>query len=562
MNLKQLPFTDPKYLKPLEAYWGRYVEIGLSSLIVNAFTLATPIFSMLIYDKVIGNNITQTLWALAIGMILFALLDFILRAIRAYYVEQIAIRSDIALDEVLVSRLLVGDIGKVPPVGATLAAYRELAGAREFLSAQSIMVVADLPFTIIFLIALMVVGGPIVLSPLIIGVGIVLLQALLAQPAKDYQKLTRNAEAIKLGQLNELVTIAEVFASTKLGKVFRLRWQGISEQQSVAHGKSRFWSSLGSAVAISSSTLVYVVTMVAGVLLIEAQSMTVGALVAASMLSSRALANISMAVNLFTKFRHLQQANASLSKLVDLQAESQKREMPPAPVERRMFVRGLNHRFRKEGLPALESATFGIEPGERIGIVGRPGSGKTTLVRALAGVIHPSAGDVLIDGIPVNTYLPEERADWMVYKAQEPMLFAGTLEENVRAGNRTATAEAVMQALAGAGLREAIRTGELSLAHEIAPYGTNLSGGQRQAIALARALLSEAKLVILDEPTSGFDIPTEQAVAQYLQIWSQGKTLILATHSPVLLNLLCDRLIVVNGGKIVADGPRQALLKS
>ncbi|MCK6390295.1 MAG: hypothetical protein L6Q40_04620, partial [Azonexus sp.] len=169
MKLPSLSSLEPKYLMPLRAYWGRYVEIGLSSLIVNTFMLATPVFSMLVFDKVIGNSITQTLWALAIGMLLFSLLDFVLRAIRAYYVEQIAIRSDIALDEMLVGRLMVGDIGKVPPVGAALAAYRELTGARDFLSAQTLMVLADLPFTIVFLIMLMIVGGPIVLAPLLIG---------------------------------------------------------------------------------------------------------------------------------------------------------------------------------------------------------------------------------------------------------------------------------------------------------------------------------------------------------------------------------------------------------
>lgn len=562
MNLKQFPLTDPKYLMPLRAYWGRYVEIGLSSLIVNAFMLATPVFAMLVFDKIIGNNITHTLWALAIGMLLFALLDFILRAIRAYYVEQIAIRSDVSLDEMLVNRLMVGDIGKTPPVGAALAAYRELTAARDFISAQTLMVLADLPFTIVFMIVLAIIGGPIVLSPLLIGSAVVVIQTALAMPARDYQKTSRQAEAIKLGQLTELLSASEVFASTKLGPGFRMRWKGLSEQQCVSQGKSRFWNALGGAVTMSSSTVTYVTTMVIGVFLIESQSITVGALVAASMLSSRALANISQAVTLFAKFRHLQEANASLNRMVSLHAEAQSREAPPAPVEGRLFVRALSHRFRKEGLAALENANFGVEPGERIGIVGRPGSGKSTLVRALAGVIHPSSGDVLVDGIPVNRYLPEERSDWLVYKPQEPLLFAGTLEDNVRAGNRQASAEAVMQALAGAGLREAIRIGELSLAHDIAPYGSNLSGGQRQGIALARALLSTARIVILDEPTSGFDIPTEQAVALYLQTWSQGKTLILATHSPLLLNLLCDRLIVVNGGKIVADGPRQKILQN
>lgn len=552
---------DPKYLLPLRAYWGRYIEIGLGSLFINAFALATPFFSMLIYDKVVGNSITDTLWALAIGMMLFTLLDFVLRAIRAYYVEQIAIRSDLSLDTILLSRLIGSDVGKVPPVGSVLAGYRELTTAREFLSAQSIMVVADLPFTFIYVLALIIVGGWVVVAPLFIGALVVTIQVLLSYPTQDYQKISRNAEAAKLGMLTEMLTTAEVFASSRIGSSFRERWQAVSERQSVSNGKGRFWGALSVALAMSSNTFVYIVTIVIGVYLIEAQAMTMGALVAASMLASRSLANISQAVMMFTKFKHLRSAHAALNKLVNLHEEDHAHETPPAPVEGRIFTRGVGHRFRKEGLPALENASFGVEPGERIGIVGRPGSGKTTLVRALAGVIHPTSGDVLIDGVPVNHYLPEERADWLVYKPQEALLFSGTLEDNVRCGNTTATADQVMQALAGAGLREAIRVGELSLAHEIAPYGNNLSGGQRQAIALARALLSPARVVLLDEPTAGFDIPTEQQVAQYLKEWGSGRTLIIATHSPLLLNTLCDRLIVVNGGKIVADGPRQKILQ-
>lgn len=559
--MKSHDYSDPKYLMPLRAYWRRYIEIGLSSLFVNGFALVLPFFSMLVYDKVVGNNITETLWALAIGMLIFALLDFILRSLRAFYVEQIAIRSDTALDSVLVSRLLVHDIGKTPPVGAVLAGYRDLAGAREFLSAQTITVLADLPFTVIYLIALVVVGGMAALPPVLVGVGLVILQSLFAIPARDYQKASRNAEAIKLGLLTELLHGAEVFASTRQGKGFRKRWMEISERQSVTNGKSRFWSSLSMAATMSSSTVVYVLTIVFGVYLIEAQTMTIGALIACSMLASRVLANVSQAVTLVSKARHLISAHQGLSQLVNLNEETQQRDPMTPPVEGRIFVRSVGHRFRQEGLPALENINISIEPNERIGIVGRPGSGKTTLVRALAGVIHPSTGDVLVDGVPVNHYLPEERAEWMVYKPQEQHLFAGTVEQNVRSGNAGATADAVMEALSGAGLRDAIRLGELSLAHEVAPHGANLSGGQRQAIVLARALLSPARIVILDEPTSGFDITTEQAVTQYLKAWTERKTLILATHSPLLLTALCDRLIVINGGKVVADGPRQNILK-
>ncbi|MEY3201219.1 MAG: hypothetical protein RIR70_769 [Pseudomonadota bacterium] len=554
-------FSDPKYLIPLRAFWRRYVEIGLSSLFINGFALAVPLFSMLIYDKVVGNNITETLWALVIGMLLFSVLDFILRTLRAFYIEQIAVGSDLALDKALVGKLLVDDISKIPPVGSLLSSYRELTGARDFLSAQTITVLGDLPFTLLYLIALTMIGGTAVLPPVLIGCLVVGLQTLFSLPARDYHQISRKEEATKLGLLTELLSGAEAFASTHMGKGLRQRWLRISERQSVANGKGRFWNALIGTVTLSSTSVVYVATMVVGVYLIESQQLTIGGLTACTMLSSRVMANIAQGVTVLSKYRALMDASRGLNALVHLSEKSAQRPPMGRPVEGRIFVRGVTHRFRKEGLASLDNVSLSIEPGERIGIVGRPGSGKTTLVRALAGVIAPSSGDVLIDGVPIHTFLPEERADWMVFKPQEQLLFAGTVEHNIRAGNEIASTDEVMGALVAAGMREAIRIGELSLAHEVAPYGANLSGGQRQAIMLARALLSPGRLVILDEPTSGFDVGTEQAVVQYMAQWCEGKTLILATHSPVLLTTLCTRIIAINGGKVVADGPREQILK-
>jgi len=231
----------------------------------------------------------------------------------------------------------------------------------------------------------------------------------------------------------------------------------------------------------------------------------------------------------------------------------------PRPLKGRITARQLGYRFKKDGPLALDGLTFNIEPGERVGLLGRPGSGKTTLLRCLAGVVRPSSGEVLIDGTAVRQHDAYTRARWMAYKPQDPMLFEGTLEENILAGAEFAAREAVERALEVSGLQEYIRRGELNLGMPIEPRGVNLSGGQRQAVALARSLVITPSILLLDEPTSGLDVAGEKAIAARLRDFSQGRTLVVATHSHVMLAML-DRLIVIDGGRIVADGPREKVL--
>ena len=231
----------------------------------------------------------------------------------------------------------------------------------------------------------------------------------------------------------------------------------------------------------------------------------------------------------------------------------------PRPLEGRITVRRLGYRFKADGPMALDGLTFNIEPGERVGLLGRPGSGKTTMLRCLAGVVRPSTGEVLVDGVTVRQHDAYSRARWMAYKPQDPILFEGTLEENILAGAEFVGRESVERALEVAGLQEYIRRGELNLGMAIEPRGVNLSGGQRQAVALARSLVSSPIILLLDEPTAGLDVAGEKAIAARLREFSQGKTLVVATHSHAMLAML-DRLIVVDGGRIVADGPREKVL--
>lgn len=553
--------AEPSYFIPLRAYWPQYVEILLAGIAINFIALLSPVFSMLVYDRIVGNRISETLWALALGMGLAALLDFSLRAIRAWYIEHIASNSDVMLDRALLRRLLHHDAAVLPPVGAVLNKYKELAAARDFITSGYLLSVADLPFYLLFMLTLWIIGGAVSLVPLVTGILMVASHVVCSIPARDYGSQSRKAAGVKVALLAEILSEGELLKTSLLRVPVARRWQGESEAAAAAGARGRFWTALGAASGNFWMIATTVGTLVAGVYQIEARALTTGGLIACTMLASRSMMSLASVTVLFTRFREMRRSGKELDELLGDGGETPAaaQSVAPRPLEGRITVRRLGYRFKTDGPLALDGLTFNIEPGERVGLLGRPGSGKTTLMRCMAGVVRPSIGEVLVDGVAVRQHDAYSRARWLAYKPQEPILFEGTLEENILAGAEFAERGALACALEVAGLQEYIRRGELNLGMAIEPRGVNLSGGQRQAVALARSLVASPSILLLDEPTAGLDVAGEKAIAARLREFSQGRTLVVATHSHIMLAML-DRLIVVEGGKIVADGPRERVL--
>jgi len=552
---------EPAYFFPLRAYWPQYAEILVAGVVVNFIALLIPVFTMLVYDRIVGNRISETLWALALGMALAAVLDFTLRAIRAWYIEHIASNSDVLLDRALLRRLLHHDAAVLPPVGAVLNKYKELAAARDFITSGYLLSAADLPFYLLFMLALWIIGGAVALVPMVTGILMVITHAVCAIPARDYGIRSRKAAGTKVALLAEILTEGELLKTSFLRVPVARRWQSESEASAAAGARGRYWSALGPVSSNFWMMLTTVGTLVAGVYQIEARALTTGGLIACTMLASRSMISLASVTVLVTRFREMRRSGKELDDLLGDNGEA-----PPAahgviprPLDGRITVRRLGYRFKADGPLALDGLTFNIEPGEKVGLLGRPGSGKTTLLRCLAGVVRPSTGEVLVDGVTVRQHDAYSRARWMAYKPQEPILFEGTLEENILAGAEFADRDALNRALEVAGLQDYIRRGELNLGMAIEPRGVNLSGGQRQSVALARSLVTAPSILLLDEPTAGLDVAGEKAIAARLREFSAGRTLVVATHSHIMLAML-DRLIVVDGGRIVADGPREKVL--
>ncbi|CAL62079.1 putative ABC transporter, xenobiotic ATPase [Herminiimonas arsenicoxydans] len=548
---------DPMYVTMLRAYGKRLVEIVVAGFLINVFGLLLPIYSRLVYDKVIGNHIPDTLWALTLGMLLFLALEFVLRVIRTFYVEQLAGKFDIDFDLAVVKKLLAARVSW--PVGVVLAKYRDITSARDLLSSNYMLVIIDFPFLLLYLLAIGLIGGPILWVVLVGGGLLVGAQLLCKIPANDYARVAMTVGATKTDKLAGLVFGIETLKTSALQKrVFDL-FSRDAEVSGVTQAKGRFWASVGYTISSSGYTLMTVATLVVGVYMVEANALTVGALIASSMLVGRAASMLSSVAMVLGRIDTFKQARTSFEELfVDTQNTNKTNEVDRQQIEGRIQVANLSFSIKPDEPAMLKQISFIINPGEKVGLVGRSGSGKSTLLRCLAGVHAPDVGQVLMDGISVAAYSQEVRMRSIAYKPQDPFLFDGTLASNIFIDNTISTS--IYQiALHVSCMDELLAGGQLRLDQMLVAPG-NLSGGQRQMVALARAIASTPNVLLLDEPTTGVDQMTENKIIERLVAFAANRTLVVATHSPVLLKQM-DRIIVINDGKIVADGPRAQILQ-
>lgn len=553
----------------LQAQWLWLLPSGL---LVNLGLLVTPLLSMLVYDKVVHNGIFETLWALVIGVLIYTALEFLVRNLRTRQTEILAARIDLDIDTRLMQGLLRPSERSAAQPGMAarmLTLYRDLSQARDFFSASYFLALADLPFVILMFVAVGLIAWPLMLLLLFWTGAYIVIGLWLKGRSMRVSTMQLRSQTRKLALLNDVLSSLDVLRISHAGDYLAKRFADAAQDQ-VALSR---WLRMELMLAQNWSQLVYMLSFVStltlGAYLVFGQWVSTGGLIACSMLGGRTLGIAGQALLTLSRWQELQQAFVQLRPYIGDMSESAPIKNHPKirrsaqGVQGRVQIDRVMHRFGTEGREVLRELSLSFAPGERVGLLGRPGSGKSTLLRILAGAIAPTQGQVRVDHLELQSIAIEDRSSWLAFKPQEAPLIAGTLEENILLNlpldtTETERLQALKFALYQSTLDDDLARGALSLDYKVEEYGANLSGGQRQKVALARAVAPRPRVLLLDEPTAGLDTESEHRIMQRLEEWLDV-SLIMVSHSARAL-ALTQRLVVLEDGRLLADGPTAQLL--
>ncbi len=537
----------------LRAAWA---EVGIACLFINSGQLLVPLFSMLVYDKIAQNGLFETLWALVFGMGLYLATDTGMRLVRNWATERIGVKLTLRGDETLWSKLVAQVDLPAGGFPRFLSNYRDLTQSRDFVSSSYLLSIADIPFLLLYLAVIGIIAWQLMIVVMILvllyaGAGL-LLQARQNNLSKEAERNNTH----KLSFMGETLGCLDVVRTTPGSGVFLRRWRDLAEQSTSSDAKKRLAVLQMGMLSSTTYTVTTVVILTAGVYLIHAQLLSSGKLIACTLLANRAMGLMSSLFAVTGKWQDFKRAAARMENSLEAVVE---RKCTPRPViAGNISVIGLGKHY--EGRPpALETVSFSIASGERVALLGRPGAGKSTLLQCLGGLCRPDTGQILIDGLALDDIARFDRVQWMAYKAQDPAVFAGTLEDNLRISGCTDHSR-YAEAIWASGLENEFNSGRMSLGMRLDERGHNLSGGQRQKVALARVFAQPSRILLLDEPTLGLDPESERMLAERLpKLLDSSAVLIMTTHSAIMLQTV-QRIIALDGGRVVADGPREKLL--
>ncbi len=562
-NKRQQLYAEHWFFGPILRNKKLYIRVMLASVFINVFALVSAFYIMVVYDRVIPNNAIESLIALTVGVLTIVVFDFSMKVLRGLYTDKASTLIDVEVSKNLFERISRNEKLMNQQTGATAAVVKEFDSLKDFIASASFVAFVDLPFIILFLFVLYGIGGPIAAVPAIIVV-VVIIVGLLIQPV--VRKLTFNAA--RDGQSKQSV-IVEVLSGMETLKtlrgigVLRDRWVDSVSHQGVTSTKSKFWSQLTSNFSQSGQQLSQVGIIVYGVFLIADGGLTMGSLIACVILSGRTLAPLGQVSNLLGRFNQALTAYSNFGQLMEqpVTEMSRSHQVRLQDVEGGITLSNVSLTYPEQKEATIKQLNLKVMPGEKVAVVGKIGSGKTSLLRLIAGLYEPTEGSIKIDQFDVTHLYPDDLRRHVGVVMQTPLLFSGTVKENLLMGNPEATDEEIIQAAKIAGVDEIVSNLPNGYETVLAERGQQLSGGQRQAICIARAFVGNPKIIIMDEPSSAMDTGSEQKLLVDLKSQLVDKTLILITHRGTLLDLV-DRIVVIDSGRIITDGPKDKVLQA
>lgn len=553
-------------LSTLWRYRSYYRSAALAAVLINVLALASVFFTMNVYDRVVPNQAYVTLWSLAIGVGLAMLFEAVSRSVRSHLLDVAGKKADLVMGTLLFRQALAIRMERKPASSGSFAnQLREFESVRDFATSATLSALSDLPFVFLFVGVIFMVGGSLGWIPLLMIPLIVLISVVVQWPLARVMKENLRESSLKQGVLIESVEGLETLKAVGGEGHMQKRWDAFSAMAAGNSMKSRQISSTATNVVSFLQQLQTVVLVVVGVYLIDAGSLTQGALIGTVMLAGRVTSPLSQVMGLALRFQQAKAAMASLNELMakPVDRDATREYLPKPPLNGEVTLKAIKFSYPappdQPNPEILKGVSLSVKPGERVAILGRIGSGKSTLLRIMGRLYLPTAGQMFSDGLDVEQVDP---ADWRAtvgYVAQDARLFYGSLRQNIMIGRPEATSEEFLHVLRLTGLDKVAGAHPQGINLPIGEGGSGLSGGQRQLVSLARSLLARPKLLLMDEPTSAMDTQSEREFLRHLAHATQGQSIVVVTHRACVLALV-DRIVVVEDGKVVADGPKDKIL--
>jgi ATP-binding cassette, subfamily C, bacterial LapB len=545
--------------------WPLYSEVLLASFLVNIFALVIPLFTMNVYDRVVPNNAIDTMWVLASGVAVVFIFDMLLKTLRSYFIDVANKHSDLELSATIFQQVLGLSMENRPrSVGSLANTVQSFEVFRDFITSSTMTVLVDLPFVCIFLFVIYLIGGnlflvPFIVIPIIFIIGLLLQWPLIRLTRKAYQFSSE-----KQATLFESLSAIETVKTTGAESILQSRWEKIINEASKNSMHLRFVSNTSISITNLAQQIATIAVVIFGVYKISEGEITTGALIACTILTGRALAPMAQVSTLFTRYFQSVNALESLNKIMQLETDvnEETRFLHRPALKGDVEFRQVCFHYKDEEINAIDKINFKIKVGERVAIIGRVGSGKSTIGKLILKLYTPTDGTILLDGTDYKQINPDDLRQQIGYVPQDVVLFYGSVRDNICVGAPFIHDDYLIKAAEIAGVTQFTNNHPKGFDRQVGEKGAELSGGQRQAIAVARALIQNPNMLLLDEPTSAMDDNNERQIKKHLQEYLTDKhTLILITHKISMLELV-DRIIVLENGKIIADGSKESVLNA